>query len=651
MTLYESLASRARRMGEGAFAGIRTAEDWEKVRDGRHGEFLRNLGLDPMPPECDAEIREYGEHAGPGFRMRNIGFQILPDCWASANFYYPDPLPPEPAPGVLYVCGHAMHGTHNYQYNGQMWARRGYACLIVETIEQSDNRGEHHGFQKQWHNHWLSLGYTSAGGETLNSLRALDVLARDPQVDAQRLGATGISGGGALSLYLGILDPRLKAIASLCGISTPHDAIANRRMLGHCDCIYPFNLACRDIAEYAALMAPRAALVCSGDNDALYHPDEIRALGARIARGFELQGAADRFKLLTHDCGHENHPVFFKAVQEWFDLHVAGDERPVEPPTPAPLLAESATNTFKGVPPAPDRLHLLPELASPRGRIALPSDASEWRSIQKDAIASLPPLLVDEPEVEFSRVGRWTGKSSAPSVVSVAFRGRIGGMPVWLDLWHDDPKPGRLVLSIVQGGEYTQHAAARLGPAVRAAGCVFGGLAPRLGGMSSPPAASASPLADADVRDVPSRLLFAMVLTGQTPVTMTLRDIREAIGFLVDEGWGGEGIYLHGRGDQAIASLYLGLVEPRVRGVILEDIPVSHAQGSPITGILRVCDIPDAVGLLAPRPVALVHTSHGNWTYPRRVYERIGAQERLILANEVTQAMRRVVEAGSPISG
>ncbi|HSA39016.1 MAG TPA: acetylxylan esterase, partial [Mycobacterium sp.] len=146
-----------------------------------------------------------------------------------------DPLPAGRLPAVLYVCGHGHSGVLHYQAHGLQWARRGYACLIVDTTEQHDNPGEHHGLYYGLHDEWISLGYSGAGGELWNSLRGLDVLCALPEVDPARIGATGISGGGAHSLFVGLADDRVRAVATACGVALSPWTLAHRHLLNHCD--------------------------------------------------------------------------------------------------------------------------------------------------------------------------------------------------------------------------------------------------------------------------------------------------------------------------------------------------------------------------------------------------------------------------------
>lgn len=639
MTLMNHHAARARRMQKNAFHGISTLADWEKVRKERRREFLQNLGLDPMPSACDPKVLDCGEEKGDGYRMRKIGFQILPDCWATANIYYPDPTPEGRQPAVLYVCGHGKIGVWHYQADGQVWARRGYVCLIVDTIEQHDNPGEHHGFQRNFNDLWVSMGYTSSGGETLNSLRALDILAADPHVDPDRIGTTGISGGGALSFYVAAVDERIKAVSTLCGVSTPYDAIGNRRMFSHCDCIYPHNLYGRDICEYAALIAPRAALFCFGNNDSLFHPDENHALVERARKIFKLHGAEDHCQLNAYECGHENHPVFFEATQKWFDRFVAGKEHPILEKG-KPELSESQTSPFNGQPPTPNRLHLLPEMMINRGTLPLPSGPGDWPEVRDAALKKLPAFDQTGTLTPFTQVGRWnSSKGSARSL----HRGGIDDLDILFDLYEPDDRQKKLFLGLANPGEYSQHVAHLIqGPANGRATTVY--LQTRLAGGNFPPPQPPGHPAGGTPRTVENRLRFAMTLTGQSPIAMIMEDLAATVDYLADlDVCQGFDFYLCGRGEFGVAALYHSLRDDRIKGIILDDLPVSHVDGAPIPGILRSFDIPHAVGLMAPRPVFISSFGHGNWNWPTRVYSRIGAEEKLVMGISPASAIDKIL--------
>src|SRR4029077_20811375 len=67
-------------------------------------------------------------------------------------------------------------------------------------------------------------------------------------------------------------------------------------------------------------------------------------------------------------------------------------------------------------------------------------------------------------------------------------------------------------------------------------------------------------------------------------------------------------VYLTGENNAAVLAIYGALLEPDIAGVILREPPASHMDNSApaLLNVLRVCDIPEALGMLAPRPVTLV---------------------------------------------
>ncbi len=647
-SLWSSLSAQADEMAASALADISTLPEWEAAYPARHEELFAGLGLSPLPPRCDLRLTEYGTLQGEGYRARKVGYQILPDCWASATIYYPLAAPAK-VPGVLYLCGHAANGADHYQAHPIRWARRGYVCLIVDTIEQSDNPGEHHGYNMGLHTAWLALGYSGGGGEIWNSIRALDVLAADPAVDAERLGATGVSGGGTCSFFLAAVDARVKAVASLCGVSTPCDAISNRHLFGHCDCFYPINLGQRDFAEYAALIAPRPALFCNANEDPLFHPTEVAAFVERARRVYALYGQEAACQLTTTPGAHGDHPAFDDAVAEWFDLHLAKEPRPTVPRGPREL-SEGETSIFNGQPPEPNHLHLLPHLISPRGTVPLPKTADEWPALRQATVARLrkhlfrPPYTL--PKLEMKRDGYWIWKEGTSVPVE---RGEIGGLPLWVQ--HVIPaEPTASLYSIANAGETMQQAMAAAAVMVDRKTTLYAGVEPRLS-ADRWPAAQEPPYHPGSRPAQPRQhLLRAMALVGTSPVRMILEDTLAVVDWLFAQGHcpAGRPLYRQGKGDAGVAALYATVLDERVAGVIVEDAPGSHLNGSPLPGILRLLDLPQAAGLVAPRPVALVNPVYSNWTWPARLYARLGCPKNWVSAVDARDALEQMRRQNTP---
>ena len=247
ITLLQYFANQAAEINANSFKEIQTLEDWKASREKLLRHFLFSLGIENFPEGVDLDLSEHGKIRGNGFYARNVSFQIIDDCYGSGMIFYPDPLPEKKNPGVLYLCGHSNFGIVEYHPHAIMWARKGYVCLILDTIRQTDNTGEHSGFSRRGREDWISMGYSAAGGEFLNNLRGLDVLSSLPEVDETRIGTTGLSGGGAHSFFLGIGDERIRSVASACGAVNLLYTVKNRNYNSNCDCMFCYNLYQNDM--------------------------------------------------------------------------------------------------------------------------------------------------------------------------------------------------------------------------------------------------------------------------------------------------------------------------------------------------------------------------------------------------------------------
>ena len=630
-TLWSFYTEEAQRQLEAAASPLPSAQAWEAQRPALHRQFMRSMGLDPLPERCELTVQTRSAFSGEGYRVTCLAWQILPDCWASGHFYLPDPLPAGRLPGVLYVCGHHLIGVHGYQHHAMAWARRGYACLIVDTVEQHDSRGDHHGLWTGQCPDWISLGYTAAGGELWNSMRALDVLAVRPEVDAERLGVTGISGGGAASFFLAVADPRVKVLAAVAGISTPAYAIQDRFLQGHCDCMYAHNPFGRDVSEFAGLLAPRASLFAFARHDPLYILEEFRGLAERTRRVYQLLGRDEQFSFFEYDGPHAYQPETIATIQRWFDRHLAGDERPILTET-AREHDEAALTVFNGAPPSPQRMDLLPELLSPEGRVPLPRAAEEWPAIRTEALNRLRQdvfLRVHENAgCRFAPVGDWILGEG----VKRKYRAESGGMDLMMMITAGSAEYDRVVVSVAGPGEEIRGTVDR----------VFSHLGTDLAVLVVEPRGAGFTSLHPDHE---RHLLRAGALTGLTPNMLVIQDLWRVMPHLhALPEVSGRQVFLHGRGEIAMACLYHALFDPRIAGVLLEDLPASHRDGGYILGILRCLDIPEAVGLMAPRPVGLTcaRSTPFRWLWPQRAYGRLGTPGALVIGQSFSRVAEKV---------
>lgn len=611
MNVWQFAERRVNAFAAAAEQSVRKQADLTTLRH----EFQNMLGLPHLDGRKPVEVEPYGFITGEGFTAKRLRFQIASGCWSSGIIFYPEPIIKPRNPAVLYLCGHAEYGLRHYHRAAIMWARRGYICLIVNTLEQYDNHGEHHVSWTRNADNWLAWGCSPAGLETWNSHCALQVLLQDSLVQPSAVGVTGISGGGAVSFYLGLLDERVAAVSSLCGVSSAVDALKNGKLGLHCDCMYPFNLYQRDLSEYAALMAPRPLQLCYGTNDPLFTLEETRVFADRIAQIYRQQQQSALFNLIEAPCGHEEHEQFVQATQVWFDRHLARQALP-ELKLAQPELNELACS----IPDSPNQRiggwEILPQLVS--------SECS-CSSLQD------PVWHHDLPQWGSVERKEWV----LPDYRKSRFVGEVEGELVVVEVTKF-PRSPKILLSLLNTTELPHGIQTRIARA--RAGCSLGTVQMRTSCGNFPPLEQVLSRT-ANAPGIRQHAQRGLSLLGETPVSLQVKDTLAVLNYfsqlpeLADCEW-----YLHGRGEAAVSALHVAL-QGSISGVLLEDLPRTYADYTPLFGILKHGDLAATVANLAPLKTALVNPSHGNWTKVKRQFEQHGYLENLLVHGDFGQTV------------
>lgn len=310
-----------------SLSGFSSATEWEKIRPRRYGEFIEMMGIQDYAgkEKTSLKVTVTGTIQRDGYRIEKLYYESLPGLYVPANLYIPDHLE-KPAAAILYVCGHSASQKVHYQPYPAKFASLGFVCLIIETIQWGEVRGDHWGcYDRGWFN-WYSRGYNPAGVELWNAIRGIDLLASRPEVDPERLGVTGISGGGSQSWYIAAADPRIKAAAPVCGASTLKAQIGQRTVDGHCDCMMPTNTYLIDFQDIGALIAPRPLLIAQADRDGLNTIESVRELYSDLKNVYEMHGAAGQISLVETPGGHSYHQTSREMIHSFFFRYLCGKE-------------------------------------------------------------------------------------------------------------------------------------------------------------------------------------------------------------------------------------------------------------------------------------------------------------------------------------
>jgi cephalosporin-C deacetylase-like acetyl esterase len=207
-------------------AAIHTRAQAEARQAKVRQQILLLLGQLPQRTPLNAKV--LGETQADGFRIRKVLFESQPGFPVTALLYLPD-RPETKLPAILLAPGHSPAGKAGDYRTAAVFARSGFVVLSYDPIGQGERlqypdpakpnaslatrpTGEHGEASLQP----MLIGDTLARYMLWDAMRGIDYLSGLPQVDAQRIGAFGCSGGGAMTALVGALDPRVAAVAVAC---------------------------------------------------------------------------------------------------------------------------------------------------------------------------------------------------------------------------------------------------------------------------------------------------------------------------------------------------------------------------------------------------------------------------------------------------
>lgn len=620
-TLHGVVRAEAARISSGALAEPLGPEAWRASVDSRREQWREMLGLSPLPLRTPLAVRVTGTLDRDGYVVEKLAFEAVPGALVFGNLYRP-PVVDRPLPAVLYLCGHSLGKANpEYQAQGRWFGSHGYVALVLDPIQLGESKGFHHGTYNGGRWDWPSRGYTPAGAETWNAIRALDYLETRADVDAGRMGVTGLSGGGAVSWWLGAADERVKVVVPVCQSGSIEQVVADRGVDGHCDCAFWLNYRRWCWPDVGGLIAPRRLMIAAGSRDMLWRPGGYRPTADRIRRQYAALGVADRFALVEDDVPHGYSPALRRAIFGWFNTHLRSDPAPVtDDVTPHVEPAENL-RVFAD-PPAADRMDEIATLLFVRPQVPEISDSATWERHRADALAALrrttfgqtmppaPPRVIET---------RDDGDSGDAAIATVAFE-TCDGLPIALRTWR--PRRG------TPGGPL-------LVTAARAdALSAFGG-----GGLSRPRLAAPLATAVVEVRGTTATSLgtgFLWTLRRTCPLlgqTLPERQVADLLGGIaVARGDAATGpVAVFGTGPTAVLAIYATILDPDITELVVADPPVTHEDPATpeFLGILRTGDLPANLALVFPRPITFVGGMPEAYEWTRRAYERFGAADRI----------------------
>jgi len=551
-----------------------TSNNWPQTQATMRGQLQRMLGLAPWPERTPLKPVITGTVDGDGYIVEKLHFQSSPGLYVTANFYRPKEVA-KPLPAILYVCGHASMVTNGvslgnktgYQHHGTWFARHGYVCLVIDTIQLGEIRGDHHGTYKLGRWWWPARGYTPAGVEAWNGIRALDYLETRPEVDRARIGITGRSGGGAYSWWVAALDDRIKAAVPTAGITTLKNHVLDGAIEGHCDCMFMVNTERWDFDRIAALVAPRPLLIANTDKDSIFPLDGVMEIYNRTRALYRKLGKEQNIGIQIAEGPHKDVQPLNTGAFHWMNRFLKGADSMDLTDEPArKMLSPSDLRVFVELP-KDERVTTVDEWFVPR------AETKSLDVLRRDCFRAWPNL---EATATAKKVNLTTYEFTSEE-------------PFTFTLWlaQRDKKIERIVLNILDDESFKNF---HPDPPANQAVAYF---CPRGAGPTGWTNLSTNKQ---------THLRRRLLLLGESLESGQVWDIRQAVAALRSlPGFAKMPVTLRAQKIMAANALYASLFISNAPQLDLQNLPDSHRTGPIYLNILRHLDIPQARALTGTR--------------------------------------------------
>jgi len=322
------------------FTAPATRAAWEQRRAEIRATLWQLLGpLPPRPKTLTVKTlrrEDRGDYFFEKFEFDNAAGAVVP------GYIFLPKQPKQKSPGILYCHFHGgqydsgkeemLQTNAAPEPPGPALARLGFVVLGVDAYCFGERNGAGPGGPQEKgadgemtaakFNLWL--GRNLWGMILRDDLMALDYLCARPEVDATRIGVSGMSMGATLSWWLMALDERLRTGVAVSCMTRYQDLIAAGQLPAHGIYYFvPGMLRHFDTEAILALAAPRPLLFQTGDEDAGSPLAGIRTLESKVKPIYALCGAAEKIQSIVYPgVGHVYLPEMWGKTKAWLQQHL-----------------------------------------------------------------------------------------------------------------------------------------------------------------------------------------------------------------------------------------------------------------------------------------------------------------------------------------
>lgn len=667
----------------------RLAEKWDRKRDllraagdiEARNAFVREkllLMLGSFPEWNPLRATTVKVAQKNGYKVENVMFCSRPDFWVTGNLYVPT-SGGGPFPGIISPCGHYPLARMIPQYQSAYISlvKSGFVVLAYDPIGQGERRQYwnpatnitevggpvfEHSMPGQ---ELVLLGQALTGYFVWDGMRAIDYLLSRPEVDSQKIGCAGHSGGGTMTKFISVVDPRVGCAAILEGGT----ANASTRSIGFGDIeqdLFPAAIYGINNVDLHVAVAPRPLLACIEH----YSEGFDRAADAIRARYKQL-GAEDHFATVAADDPHSWSPKLRRATTDWFCRWFYGRSGPsaiegYETSRPEDLYCTpdgSLRYSKKGM--------TIFSVIAEKGA-ALPPRGKSPKS--KAELAGYQSQIQEQVQSLLRLGGKIPEKNQLLGVRSVEITPREGyhiekiellSEPgIYVPMWVFVPESSSGVLPTVlylndegmqvdamefSGAEASGLQHGVLDEMVRRGYLVIAADVRGIGQTSVSRMRSLSYGEFGQLFDADTEMAYATWWMNESLLGMRVWDVLRCVDYAMQrKGADHQHLNLIGKGQAGMWCLYAAALDSRIRSLICVDSLLSYRSLTQVDRylygadifvpeILQHLDLPQVAAAVSPRPLTLIDprspmkervsapAAHAEYRWTGDIYERTGA--------------------------
>lgn len=604
-----------------------------------------------MPDRTPLNARVTGTMDRGPYRIENIVFESFPKVYVTANLYIPTGGKP-PYPAILAPVGHSENGKayHYYQHLYQNLARQGYVVLSYDPFGQGERlqytdpktgrslygpTGEH----TQAGRPMVLMGESFALYCAWDGIRGLDYLVSRPEVDAGRLGCTGQSGGGTMTMFLAALEPRLRAAVVSDGntenvagpffdppgaTDDPEQNIVGSLPLGI------------DRGDLLLAFAPKPLLICytTHDEGVTYSPvyeEATQEIYRELQRVYGLMGAKDCVGLLASHLPHGLNFFNRIPIYAWFNRWLRNTTSETEEAELDRFPEERLNATSTGQVSTSIGGRSVVQLNTDRARIVIARSPIQNPSVNPESVRAqvrneLAGLL-SFPQQRSSLHSRIRSSNPRKGVVieEIQFESEPRmRVPGWFVRPSSRSGRGSTVLYLTDDGGDEVVAEPGSMDRLLAAGHAVCAINLRGIGLTTPRFPSGGPNYYGGEVHLDDRFAWTCLVMGRPVIGQRVWDAARAVDYLVSRpDVDSSQMRIVGVGSSGLTAMMAALLDDRVRSVLVDRTLASYASILEsesyslklawfVPGILRKFDLPQIAAALSPRPCWILNGVDAN---------------------------------------